>query len=373
MGSSRTCSGLPPWSAPLLRQRLRVAGLQDGYVAAQFFRIHASKRRRRNHISVLRDGEQVAVHQVDKEGLATAFFAELLGRPQPREHDLSLAAIGLPRWTSLGSRPTSREDEVWATVKVMPANKSPGPDNLSWEFFRACWSTVKADVLDAILAVSSGRDQHLDRLNSAFITLLPKKEGAADLKEFRPISLMHSFAKLLTKIMALRLAPCMADLVDCNQSAFIRGSVLRQNRFGPRWIGWLVVLLRSASTQVLVNGCEGPAFLHGRGLWQGDPPVPLLFVLVMDVLVAMFRSAERAGVLVDLSADGLKHRVSLYADDIVVFARPDKRELLAARAVLACFGAASSLVVNYARVPRPDQVRQGNQVGHRTCSGMPDP
>ncbi|KAM0899597.1 hypothetical protein ACQ4PT_021197 [Festuca glaucescens] len=55
------------------------------------------------------------------------------------------------------------------------------------------------------------------------------------------------------------------------------------------------------------------------------------------------------GVLVDLSADGLKHRVSLYADDVVVFARPDERELFAVRALLACFGAASGLVVNYAK------------------------
>jgi hypothetical protein len=49
----------------------------------------------------------------------------------------------------------------------------------------------------------------------------------------------------------------------------------------------------------------------------------------MDVLAAMFRAAERAGVVADLTAFGLKHWVSLYADDIVVFARPDERELLA--------------------------------------------
>ncbi|KAM0923616.1 hypothetical protein ACQ4PT_005410 [Festuca glaucescens] len=47
----------------------------------------------------------------------------------------------------------------------------------------------------------------------------------------------------------------------------------------------------------------------------------------MDVLAAMFRAAERAGVLDDLSTDGLRHRVFLYADDIVVFARPDEREI----------------------------------------------
>ncbi|KAM0905816.1 hypothetical protein ACQ4PT_017119 [Festuca glaucescens] len=199
------------------------------------------------------------------------------------------------------------EAEVWAAVKSVPANKSLGPDGLSWEFFRACWATVKEDVLAAVLAVFLGRDRSLGRLNSAYIKLVLKREGAADLKDFRPISLVHSFAKLIAKVMALRLAPRMAELVGCNQSAFIHGrciqdnfvlvhqsvrllhrrkvpalllkldvarafdsvswsfllSVLRQRGFGPRWIRWILVLLRTASTQVLVNGGAGAAFLHG--------------------------------------------------------------------------------------------------------------
>ncbi|KAM0929262.1 hypothetical protein ACQ4PT_001755 [Festuca glaucescens] len=181
--------------------------------------------------------------------------------------------------------------------------------------------------MDDVQAMFVGRDQCLHRLDSAFVTLLPKREGATDLKDFRHISLVHSFAKLVTKLMALRLEPRMAELVDSNQSAFIRGRCIEDNfvlahqsatllhrkkhGFGPRWLRWLVALLCSASTQVLVNGSVGPDFFHGRGLRQGDPLAPLLFVLVMDVLATMFRVAERAGVLVDLAADGLKHRVSL--------------------------------------------------------------
>jgi hypothetical protein len=89
------------------------------------------------------------------------------------------------------------------------------------------------------------------------------------------------------------------------------------------------LLLHSASTNVLVNGYAGSAFLHGRGLRQGDPISPLLFVIAMDVLSTMFRSAEQAGVLSNLSVFGLRHRVSLYADDVVVFARPTVSELAA--------------------------------------------
>jgi mannosylglycoprotein endo-beta-mannosidase len=89
----------------------------------------------------------------------------------------------------------------------MPANKSPGPDGLSWEFFRVCWATVKEDVLVAVTVVSLGRDQGLGRLNSAFITLIPKREGAADLKDFRPISLVHRFANSLPRSWLCGLRP----------------------------------------------------------------------------------------------------------------------------------------------------------------------
>ncbi|KAM0887262.1 hypothetical protein ACQ4PT_029162 [Festuca glaucescens] len=215
--------GLASLECTIARQHARVVGLQDGDAAAQFFHSQASKRRRRNHISVLRSGERLAATQEDKEDLAAEFFAELLGRPRPWDHEISLGALGLDAVDLSGLDAHFSEDEVWATVKAMPANKSPGPDGLSWDFFRSCWAIVKADILDAVMVISTGRDQHLHRLNTAFVTLIPKKEGASELTDFRPISLVHSFAKLITKIMALRLAPRMAGLVDFNQSAFIRG------------------------------------------------------------------------------------------------------------------------------------------------------
>ncbi|KAM0911679.1 hypothetical protein ACQ4PT_013296 [Festuca glaucescens] len=44
------------------------------------------------------------------------------------------------------------EEEIWDAVKAMPANKSPGPDVLTWDFFKACWATVKVDVVQAVQA-----------------------------------------------------------------------------------------------------------------------------------------------------------------------------------------------------------------------------
>jgi hypothetical protein len=61
--------------------------------------------------------------------------------------------------------------------------------------------------------------------------------------------------------------------------------------FRNTWLNWIVELLRSASTKVLLNGALGLCICHGRGLRQGDPLSPMLFILVMDVLNALFRKA----------------------------------------------------------------------------------
>jgi hypothetical protein len=62
-----------------------------------------------------------------------------------------------------------------------------------------------------------------------FITLIPKKDNADQVKDFRPISLVHSFAKLITKILASRLASRLNDLVSPNQNAFIKGRFIQDN------------------------------------------------------------------------------------------------------------------------------------------------
>jgi hypothetical protein len=81
----------------------------------------------------------------------------------------------------------------------------------------------------AISAVWRRDFRNFRQLNSTFITLLPKKVDAQQPRDFRPISLVHSFAKLVTKILANRLASHMDQLVAKNQSAFIKGRFIQEN------------------------------------------------------------------------------------------------------------------------------------------------
>ena len=69
----------------------------------------------------------------------------------------------------------------------------------------------------------------LNLLNKANIILIPKKEGAENIQDFQPISLIHAVAKIISKLLALRLAPFLNELVAPCQSAFIKGRTIHDN------------------------------------------------------------------------------------------------------------------------------------------------
>jgi hypothetical protein len=221
------------------------------------------------------------------------------------------------------------------------------------------------------------------------MTLLRKKDHPLEIRDYRPISLIHSFGKLVTKCLAKRLAPMLDDLVMKNQSAFIRGrrihdnfrqlqlvckaidarrtpavplkidiakafdtvswtfllDVLRHMGFGQRWRDWISAILSTSSTKILLNGRPGRRICHARGLRQGDPLSLMLFVLVMEVLNRFLHWVKERQLLSPLRCiDGAQ--VSLYADDLVLLIAPNARDLRLVKATLSIFGLASGLFSN---------------------------
>jgi hypothetical protein len=91
------------------------------------------------------------------------------------------------------------------------------------------WQIIKVDFMTAIGWVMQGDVSKLHLHNSAYITPIHKMAEAVEVKDYRPISLIHSFAKIITKVLASRLADKLPSLVSQCQSAFVKGRCIHDN------------------------------------------------------------------------------------------------------------------------------------------------
>jgi hypothetical protein len=101
----------------------------------------------------------------------------------------------------------------------LPPDKALGLDGFTGRFYRAAWQIIKVDFMAAVGRLMQGDINKLRLLNSEYITLLPKTGATIEIKDYQPISLIHSFVKIITKAMANRLAIKLQVLVSSCQSA----------------------------------------------------------------------------------------------------------------------------------------------------------
>ena len=122
--------------------------------------------------------------------------------------------------------------------------------------------------------------------------------------------------------------------------------LLEKRGFSVRWRNWIFLILASSSSSVMLNGVPGPFFHHERGLRQGDPLSPYLFILAIDTLHRLFVLATEEGELTELRGRHASIRLSLYADDAALFLNPRKEEVDTTLKILEHFGEATGLKVN---------------------------
>lgn len=294
----------------IARNRSRIDWLQDGDANTVLFHLHARHRQRKNHIAKLNYGDQIVTTHEGKAQVLLNFYSNLIGTREVRERSIDLKVLRIQQHDLAVLDAPISEEEVWGVIKHLPGDKAPGPDGFTGRFYKVCWQIIKDDIMAAISAVWRRDFRNFRLLNSAFITLLPKVEEAVHAKDFCPISLIHSFAKLVTKILANRLACRLDGMVSSNQTAFIKGrfiqdnfmlvqqtarllhalrqprillkldiskafdsvswsfllEVLEQMGFGPIFRDIISGLLTTSSTQILLNGTPGEFISHQRGL-----------------------------------------------------------------------------------------------------------
>lgn len=104
--------------------------------------------------------------------------------------------------------------------------------------------------------------------------------------------------------------------------------------------GWIGCWFCSKLTKVVVNGVLGRRIQHVRGLRQGDPILPLMFVIAMDVLMVLMSKAEELGVLSSIPGIYKLQHISIYVDDVVLFLKPTSADLRLVKLIVEAFVAA---------------------------------
>jgi hypothetical protein len=120
-------------------------------------------------------------------------------------------------------------EEVHKVIAEAPKEKESGPDGFLGLFFAVCWGIIKDDIMVAVQQFFTSNQQGLHLLNQAYVVLIPKKSCPQRVSDFRLVSLTHSFAKLVYKILANRLGLELGNLVAVNQTAFIKKRCLHDN------------------------------------------------------------------------------------------------------------------------------------------------
>ena len=108
----------------------------------------------------------------------------------------------------------------------------------------------------------------------------------------------------------------------------------------------MAALLSSSSSHILLNGVPTTPIKHGRGLRQGDPLSPLLFVIAIDPLQKILYLATEEGHLAKFRRKHTVVRTSMYADDKAIFVKPYKRDVTTLAEILAKFGDVTWLKTN---------------------------
>jgi hypothetical protein len=114
------------------------------------------------------------------------------------------------------------ELEVMEAIMEMKKNKAPGPDGFPAEFYQVFWDIIKEDLVAMFFQLQAS-DLPLFKLNFSIITLLPMKEDASHIKQYRPICLLNVSFKNFTKVGANRITGMAQKIIKPTQTAFISG------------------------------------------------------------------------------------------------------------------------------------------------------
>ncbi|GKC32603.1 putative RNA-directed DNA polymerase, eukaryota, reverse transcriptase zinc-binding domain protein [Tanacetum coccineum] len=285
-------------------------------------------------------------------------------------------------------------EEIKNAVWDCGSQKAPGPDGFSFMFVKKYWDIMKIDIQNFVMRFFSS-SSFPPGTNSSFFTLIPKVSNPLYIKDFRPISLIGFQYKIVAKILANRLSKVMDSIISHEQSAFISGRqildgplilseviewykkkkkkmllfkvdfekafdsvswrfldhVMERLGFSSTWRKWIMAGLKSSRASILVNGSPTSEFSLKRGLRQGDPLSPFLFIIVMEGLHIALKDGLTANLFQGVKIGSSEIRLShlFYADDVIILSEWNQCDMDNIIRILNVFYLASGLKINISK------------------------
>lgn len=378
-------------------QKSRVNWLSVGDRNTAYFHRIAATRHSINHIHYLIDSNgQRLESQADMQTHCVEYFGNLLGGEVSEclfeQDDLNL----LLNYSCSPAQVASLEasfsvEEIKEAFFSLPKNKTCGPDGFSAEFFTGCWSIIGPEVISAVGEFfTSGK--LLKQWNATNLVLIPKIQNASSTSEFRPISCLNTLYKVISKLLASRLQKFLPEVISHCPSAFMPGRLLAENvllateivqgynrknidpramlkvdlrkafdsvrwdfvlatlralHIPERFVGWISECISTASFSISVNGQTGGFFKSTRGLRQGDPLSPYLFVLAMEVFSRLLKSRYDSDYIrYHPNTSDLNISHLMFADDVMIFFNGSSSSLHGINETLDDFASWSGLCMN---------------------------
>jgi hypothetical protein len=378
------------------RLKSRMLWLAGGDKNTRFFHRVASSRRSKKHLWDIEDENDI-LHQSQADIKTTAFnhykaFFQATSAPSlaAQIETTSLFPKMVTTEEALALESPCTKEELLEVIKGFKKEKSPGPDGWSVELYLHFFDLMWQDLLD-VVEDARIRGRVSSQLNNTFIVLIPKSNLPRQFKDFHPISLCNLCYKIISKIIARRLRPFLSRALSEEQLGFLKGRqildavgvaqecihniktkklkaillkldlkkafdcinwnflhlILIQSGFGIITTNWILGCISSATLAILINGEATKAFHCERGLRQGCPLSPLLFILILEGLSILLKNSQADGHLKGIKVVGLTHILHiLFVDDVLILSTANLAEWTIIHSILTTFCVVSGLEIN---------------------------
>ncbi|XP_042974832.1 uncharacterized protein LOC122306468 [Carya illinoinensis] len=379
------------------KQRAKQHWLQNGDRNTTFYHLHASHRRKINKISQIMDHRNCLISEKDQVGrVITRYFSDLFTSSSPSGIEDCIKDMPNKVSTAMNELLLQEftEEEVKNAVFQMKSMGSPGPDGFPACFFQTHWNTTGKEVSRFVLNILNTAGS-LEGVNDTYITLIPKIKNPTKVSDYRPISLCNVIYKVVAKVLSNRLKLILPDIISVNQSAFVPGRAITDNimvayetlhsmstriqgksaymalkldmskaydrvewdflevvmckmGFDRRWVTLVMNCIRSVSYSVLLNGEAQSTFKPTRGLRQGDPISPYLFIICAEALSNLLTQAESKGKIssIPMGRGPTKINHLFFADDSMIFCKASTLEWRRMLGMLTTYEQASGQLLN---------------------------